>query len=216
MQKLLSEAVMLPSLLQQADSLFLLGQQIQAPEIGRVIKLFGAFHSQLVNREVILAAEGQQPYGLRGMSPYEAGEIGNTRASSQRLCYSSVTMANIFTHLWAFQIVCLTEIQRIITAFPCVDLSRFIPPDLSFGDSTQSEEHIASLAVQVSRSMDYLLQDEMELFGPASTFFPLRVAYEYFKKHDSKRMDDIVFIEVIVQRLEQKGFLCARALVMNV
>lgn len=63
--------------------------------------------------------------------------------------------------------------------------------------------------------MEYLLRDEMGLFGPASTYFPLQVAYETFLEDESKGKEGIAFVKGVVLRLVQKGLRSAPVLVLT-
>ena len=52
--------------------------------------------------------------------------------------------------------------------------------------------------------MEYLLRDEMGLFGPASTYFPLQVVYDTFLEDEgSMRKEGVAFVESVVLRLVQ-------------
>ncbi|KAJ5917781.1 hypothetical protein N7454_010156 [Penicillium verhagenii] len=116
-------------------------------------------------------------------------------------------MANVFTNLWALQIVCMLEMKRFANRIPQISES-----DLGLGEI---DILVFALARQIYSSMDYLLQDEMELFGPASTFFPLRVAFQTFNVDQFGYKEDIACIETIVKRLHRKGLLSARAFVFG-
>ncbi|KAJ6036709.1 hypothetical protein N7540_000988 [Penicillium herquei] len=126
-------------------------------------------------------------------------------------------MANVLTHLWAFQITCATEIERLAPlALDCVfhkHISEFEDPFIS--NLVDNKERMVDLGRNIYLSMDYLLQDEMELFGPASTFYPLRVAYQRFKASQPEMTGDIACIENIVDRLAQKGLLGSRSIILD-
>ncbi|KAJ5713541.1 uncharacterized protein N7483_010722 [Penicillium malachiteum] len=126
-------------------------------------------------------------------------------------------MANVLTHLWAFQITCATEIERLAPlALDCVfntHISAFEDPFIS--NLVENKEQMIDLGRKIYLSMDYLLQDEMELFGPASTFYPLRVAYQRFKASQPESTGDIAYIENIVDRLAQKGLLASRSIILD-
>jgi hypothetical protein len=62
----------------------------------------------------------------------------------RRISFPNVTMANIFTHLWAFQIIIFREMAILSTAL---------------SETVSSPEHRAiALARNISLSMDYLLK----------------------------------------------------------
>lgn len=82
------------------------------------------------------------------------------------------------------------------------------PPSPFSPDAT-----VMILARQISLSMDYLLKEDMDLFGPASSSFPLHVAWHTLK--DGGRVCDRAYIEGLVDRLVQRGLLSAPALVFG-
>jgi hypothetical protein len=56
--------------------------------------------------------------------------------------------------------------------------------------------------------MDYLLQDEMGLFGPGSTFLPLMMAHRAFDRNQNSQRGNMIWVQGIVDRLVAKG-LCS-------
>ncbi|KAJ5212980.1 hypothetical protein N7449_000149 [Penicillium cf. viridicatum] len=124
-------------------------------------------------------------------------------------------MANTFTNLWAFRIVCLSGLKRFIAHFLSCDQEQPIwtgQLDMNYDDI---QAQMIAFAKNISLSMAYLLQDEMNLFGPASTLFPLHVAYQAYKSLDSAQQVNIAYLEKIVDQLDQKGMKSARALVFD-
>lgn len=206
MQQLLNQAVMLPSLLHEADTV------IQSPElrchparINQILDLFISYASRLDDWESTLCADGCPPYWPHG----------NAKERPLPFWYPNITLANAFTYLWALKIICMAEIKRIAT---------YLPPKLPKESLSPGQLHLSLaengllmivLARQIYLSMDYLLQDEMELFGPSSTFFPLKVAYQIFKEDAIGNKVEIACIERIVDRLDQKGLLSARSFVFD-
>ncbi|KAJ5929978.1 hypothetical protein N7466_005471 [Penicillium verhagenii] len=200
MQQLLNEAVVLPSLLHQADSLHQNPDlKIEFSCIDKTLQSFLELTSRLENWEIMLYVDGSPPYW-----PYRSAK---DTVIPLPLWYPNITMANVFTNLWALQIVCMTEIKRFETR-----ISQNSKSDQGLGEI---DTLILALARQIYSSMDYLLQDEMELFGPASAFFPLRVAFQTFEVDQSGYKEDIACIETIVKRLHRKGLLSARAFVFD-
>jgi hypothetical protein len=61
--------------------------------------------------------------------------------------------------------------------------------------------------------MDYLLKEDMGLFGPASSYFPLRVAWEVLK--ESGDHFDGAHVKRSVDRLVTRGLLSAPTLVFG-
>ncbi|OQE20896.1 hypothetical protein PENFLA_c015G00287 [Penicillium flavigenum] len=124
-------------------------------------------------------------------------------------------MANAFTHLWAFRILCLHELKRFITHLSGHEQEQPIWTGQLRMNYDDIRVQIIAFAKNISLSMVYLLQEEMRLFGPASTIFPLHVAYKGYKSLGSGQQADIAYIEGIVDELHQKGLKSARALVFD-
>lgn len=92
--------------------------------------------------------------------------------------YAGITDANVATHYWAFRVVCLANIQQILALYPEIPfdheaLASRLPEGSPFLEMKQ-------LSTWIIQSMDYLMQEEMRLFGPSSILLPLRVAYDFF------------------------------------
>ncbi|KAJ5623310.1 hypothetical protein N7490_011915 [Penicillium lividum] len=204
MQQLLNEAITLPSLLHQADLLIKNSELTIDSHINQVFSSFVDLTSRLGNWETMLCVESRPPY-------WHSGNASDDTILP--LWYPNITMANVFTHLWALQIICMTEIKRLSSYLS--RSSRELHPQL---DSRIDENDLLMIALarKIYTSMDYLLQDEMELFGPASTFFPLRVAHQIFIADESGYKMDIVYIEGIVDRLARKGLLSVHSFVFDI
>ena len=71
------------------------------------------------------------------------------------------------------------------------------------------------LAEKICLSMDYLMQDAMKLFGPASTFYPLQIAYQTFKMNESGQKENMARVEGVVGRLIKKGLQSAPSIVFG-
>lgn len=163
----------------------------------------------LENWEIRLRTENTEPHywsvfpdtHITGASPHD----GYT-------WYPNITMANVYTHLWAFRIICLSEISKLAS------LPSFIPEIQSSSwqfDFNYTKENMIVLSKQICMSMEYLIQDRMRLFGPASTFFPLQAAYRVFQMDDPRQRDSIACIEDIVDRLVKKGLQSAPHIVFG-
>ncbi|CAG8909831.1 unnamed protein product [Penicillium egyptiacum] len=214
MQSLFNEAVILPALLHQSDCV--LGSPAQC-HLSDINKIPGSFINVLIRLDEweMELQKGDQPcYWRCGyVSQVESRTTDDTR--SLPFWYPNVTMANVFTHLWAFRIVCLSELKRFKTHFPGSDQEQ----PVWTGQFDKNDDHIQDqlivLAKNISLSMVYLLQDEMRLFGPASTIFPLQMAYQAYKSLGSRHQVDIAYLEGIIDQLDEKGLKSARALVFD-
>lgn len=57
----------------------------------------------------------------------------------------------------------------------------------------------------ICQSLDYLLQDNMKLYGPASTLFPLKVAYKTFQEDSTNAVEQLAWCQSTIARLVSKG-----------
>ncbi|KAK4171896.1 P-loop containing nucleoside triphosphate hydrolase protein [Triangularia setosa] len=88
--------------------------------------------------------------------------------------FDSLTTANGLTHCWAFKVICLTSIGKIVTSV----LNRRTSTQISEEFITQENRRLSVLICQSTR---YLMQDKMKLFGPTSIVLPLQTAYDTLK-----------------------------------
>jgi hypothetical protein len=95
------------------------------------------------------------------------------------LWFPNVWIANAMTHLWTFEVIIITKMKVLETAFAeslkYSDRSNYIPQD-----------DVIELSTLICRSMQYLIQDSMKLYGPASTSLPLWTAKSAFKAAESR------------------------------
>lgn len=216
MQCLLNEAIILTSLLRQTDLLLENLHQGDSFEMDKMIDQFLALSARLDDWEKNLGSEGCQPYWPRHDLLQEENQSPIEDRHLIPLWYPNITMANLFTHLWAFQIMCITEIGRLVDSDFGHGKSQSTAAEQFGAKLSEHQEHRRIiLARNIYLSMDYLLQDEMELFGPTSTFSPLRVAYQTLNTNGPERLQDIAYIERIVENLTRKGLLSARAFVFG-
>lgn len=98
--------------------------------------------------------------------------------------------ANVHIHALSFEIVCLTEVEKV-DSFLANHGSTF----RSAGGQTQevnySDRKAWELADKVCQSIEYFLQEGMRLFGPASAVFPLRIAYDVLSRDSQGHQEGI-------------------------
>lgn len=215
MQSLLNEVVILPALLHQSDCI--LGGLAQA-DLSDISKIPGSIANVLIRLDEWETAlrTGDQPCYWR--CDYVSQEVESRTSDDTHLrffWYPNVTMANAFTHLWAFRIVCLCELKRFITHFSGHDQEKPIWIGQLSMNNDDIQAQTTAFAKNISLSMVYLLQEEMRLFGPASTILPLRMAYQVYKSLGCGQQANIAYLEGIVDELDQKGLRSARALVFD-
>lgn len=214
MQSLLNEVVILPALLHQSDSVLGSLAQGHSSDINKIPRSFINVLIRLDEWEAVLQKGDQPCYWRCG---YVSPAVESTTSDDTHLplfWYPNITMANSFTHLWAFRIICLSELRRYIAHFLGRD-QQPISTGHPFMNYDNIQAQMITFAKSISLSMVYLLQEEMRLFGPASTIFPLQMAYKIYKSHGSGQQAEIAYLEGIVDELHQKGLKSARALVFD-
>ncbi|GAT31327.1 C6 finger domain protein [Aspergillus luchuensis] len=151
---------------------------------------------------------------LNRLNEWEASEFNNATSplywyrdqdAEEIPCmwFPSITMANAITYIWAFRIICLCEMERLASSLP--------QPSFEYLRILK-EQHIESVQIssetlmrQICESMEYLLQGEMKLFGPASTILPLQVAYAVATMNGNQHNAQLPTLKRIVERLVLKG-----------
>jgi hypothetical protein len=88
------------------------------------------------------------------------------------LWYRDLSTANIFTYLWSFQLICLTEIQSLLEQYPDLERLEHIRTDETKGIRNVCIE----LSIRIYQSMEYVLQEDFMLYGVSSAGFPLHTA----------------------------------------
>lgn len=212
MQDLLTEAVTIPSLLHQNDILF--RDQVE-PDPFKLAEMFRSFIDVLerlaMRQEVLSLASDLPPQWPNGRDP--GNDFSMFPNMDVSFLFPNITVANGLTHLWAFRIVCLSELEKLARYLPqSVRQSAQIPiPDTMGLEQIQAQIYCSSKSILVG--MEYLLMDEMKLYGPASTFFPLWVVYRSVKGRKSRNEIE-QSVERIVARLVEKGLKSAPSHVM--
>lgn len=215
MQSLLNKAAIIPSLMSQSD---LLLDKVHQANFGFELKdLFNRFADALIDLErweMDYCQEADRwcywPSNI-AVSPATEHYI----SYGKPLWYTNVTMANVYTNLWAIRIICFSELERLAAHLPSCQVTQDIPL-LRPLKLKHIHTYKTALAKQICLSMEYLLRDEMGLFGPASTYFPLQVAYETFLEDEgTMRKEGVAFVQSVVLRLVQKGLRSAPVLVFT-
>ncbi|KAK4189034.1 hypothetical protein QBC35DRAFT_381125, partial [Podospora australis] len=173
MQVLLGEAAMLPSLIERLDKLSGADLEVAKVELRELM----ASRSRLEAWEIGFLTTREHPR-VRYDVP---GGYGT-------LWFDSLTTANGLTHAWSFNVICLANIERIASHFP--ELSN----DIGIARSEISREK-KRLSIMICQSMEYLVQDNMKLFGPMSGILPLQTAFEAFRDGGSETMAELRWCE---------------------
>lgn len=206
MQSLISEAATLPSMLQQTDQL--LASLDEAKAIGLCNSYLGLL-SKMQRWEISLQTKDPESLCIRS-SYSNSRELAS---GGHSLWFPNITLANVYTHLWSFRIICALELICLVSLFPSMKRQAFMPSLYLSAQNVQ--EHTEALAVHICFSMEYLIQDDMRLFGPASTLLPLQSAYRVFIADRHKNFQHIAYIEGVVDRLVEKGIRSAPYLIYS-
>lgn len=201
MQELLTEALTIPSLLQQNDKLFRHQVELHPFTVSEMFRSFMDVLERFARWQEILSLASNLPSQWPNCRDPGSG-FSTLPDKDVSFLFPNITVANSLTHLWAFRIICLTELEKLARCLPqSVQRSAQIHDTM---DLERIQGQIYCLSKLILLGMDYLLMDEMKLYGPASTFFPLWVVYRSFKGRESRNEIE-QSVERIVTRLVEKG-----------
>lgn len=119
--------------------------------------------------------------------------------------FSNIMRANIHIHTLSFEIICLLEIEKVdvFLGGQGSTLTSAIGQAL---ENDYSGRKTWELAEKICQSVEYFLQEDMKLFGPASAIFPLRIAYDVLSRDtQGKQEHRIRRCQVLFGRIRQTG-----------
>ncbi|KAJ6044344.1 hypothetical protein N7499_006848 [Penicillium canescens] len=198
MQQLINLVAKLPFLLEEADRF------IRTPcetESAQVSKLWDDYIELLLQLERWEEALNCERPGFWAQSSHSTLRIPSPPGTP--LWFTNITMANFWAHMWAFQVICAVELGRLEASFQNWGSQPF--KQGRFFCSEDSQRNIQSISRKICLGMEYLVQDDMKLFGPASAILPLETAYKVFNKDNQSSMREMMYIERIVDCLVEKG-----------
>ncbi|GKZ29886.1 hypothetical protein AbraIFM66950_006847 [Aspergillus brasiliensis] len=197
MQSLLSEAAALPLNLHRLDKIS--GSNAPIEDQYEVTCILNSFEDLLSSLNEWEASESNN-----ATSPLYWYRDQDTQASTiPCIWFPSITMANAITHIWTFRIICLYEMERLASSLPQPNFDYLrILKEHHIKSVQQSSENMMR---RICESMEYLLQEEMKLFGPASTILPLQVAYAVATVNGNHNNEELAVLKKIVNRLDSKG-----------
>ncbi|KAL4982528.1 hypothetical protein BDW68DRAFT_195226 [Aspergillus falconensis] len=202
MQSLLSQTASLPSLLLRMDKLF--APRDTFLDEHEAVCLFDCFNDTL--RSLNEWEASLSNHAARPLYWYQDQPTGASKVSASRvpcIWFSSITMANALTYIWSFRIICLHEMELLACGLPHLSLGQ---SSASGEHGIESVPHIAqNLMSQISQSMEYLLQEEMKLFGPASAVLPLQTAYVVATMDANRHHTELQVLKDVIGRLVRKG-----------
>lgn len=187
MQQLINVSLVLPSLLERVDHLTEMSSALQNSEVSDLWHSFLHLFSRLEIWEESL--HGQWMWSQPFSSDSRPSLLGAD------IWFTDITKANFYMHLWAFQIICILELNHLADVHTACR-SWILPKGFA---------NIQEASRKIYRSMKYLLQDEMRLFGPASAMLPLQTAYKVFSADKCKYTCELEYLRRIVDCLVEKG-----------
>jgi hypothetical protein len=99
------------------------------------------------------------------------------------LWFRDLSVANVYTHLWSFQVTCISQIRNLLLRYP--ELERF---ETAIADNTtELRDAYIELCIDIFKSMEYLLQEEFMLYGLCSVWFPLCTACKALEMDEEGR-----------------------------
>ncbi|CAH0057114.1 unnamed protein product [Clonostachys solani] len=180
MQGFLSQAAIIPEILQKAD--ILNTETLENDGIKRLNELSDIV-TQLDASAITFEIEPNAPAYWPTSQTCDA--VGN---GYPHLCFSDLNAANAFTHLWAFEIVCLSKINDLQTAFPCLgDMGDSFYGDDNLRKPNMRRRRCIDLAINICQSMKYMTREEWMMYGPSCAAFPVRMAFSVLEMDDQGR-----------------------------
>lgn len=92
------------------------------------------------------------------------------------LWFHDLSVANVFTHLWAFQIICFLNIATLWKMSPGLRKPEWFTLSSTSNVLDYCHARCTELSIRILRSVRFLTQESHMLFGPYSTVFPLQTA----------------------------------------
>ncbi|KAE8143970.1 hypothetical protein BDV38DRAFT_5513 [Aspergillus pseudotamarii] len=197
MQQLLSCAAVLPSLLQQTDSVKQVPPQNSVAERREVALALTKILMNLQQWELSYKNSFREPLYWPKSKGATSGDT-----SIQSFWFPNALTATALIHSWAFQIICRAQIDQL------EGLNR-VPRgfgDLDTGSTFQILEGPVDFSIRICQSMDYFLDDQMKIYGPAAAIFPFQIAYETLLLYLRPYSNQVKVCKAIIVRFSQKGF----------
>ncbi|KAH7118020.1 hypothetical protein B0J11DRAFT_537302 [Dendryphion nanum] len=199
MQKLIGEAAIIPSIMEEIDLL---------PSLPHAMAISRAFKAQDTVSGVLKRLDDWKGrFGRLTIGPptgyLQILDPDRAHITASNIWFPNLLAANVHIHLWAFQIICIAQLET---------LSLY-----TFGREGEHETgnprsydrnnfRQLSLAAKIRQSVEYLLQDAMKLHGPAAALFPLKIAYDVFMKDAEGNREHIRHCHKLFDRIYNKGF----------
>lgn len=192
----MSDAAMLPSLLEAVDLLGSLPADRAISEAHQIKAGLLKVHESLSEWKSLYEMDAIRP------SCHSWQKHGSTHTANAESClwFPNILTGNLHTHTWVLDIIYLTEMEKVdlfLADRGCAEAGQALEENYY----TQACE----LANNICHSVEYFLQEEMRLFGPASAIFPLRIAYNVLSRDCQGNQENIKRCQGLIVRIRQKG-----------
>ncbi|KAM7194908.1 hypothetical protein V8F33_006950 [Rhypophila sp. PSN 637] len=194
-QEVMGEGARIPGILEQID--LLEGQSHESIMVGAQRVLEELF--DLLDR--LNSWKASYPLVSSSMSYWFKPAALGSRPS---IWFDNIMIANALHHFWAFKAICLENIERLRLTYPMLMLT----DDIFAGyiEHRNVFEEVRSLSIMICQSIEYLMQDEMKLFGPTSAILPLRVAFDTFRVGGASTAEELEWCESIFDYIMERGY----------
>lgn len=159
LQYLLNSTIELPAILAIIDGLYNLPEAERTSTAQRALDDLGTVMDRLSETQQMLEDHGLE---LMPIHPTNKLEI---------LQFPSITAANLYTHLWAFELLCVLYIKRLISMVPYL-----VQGFSSRIDEVTLNAKESQCITLILRSTEFLMKEDFRLYGAASVVLPLEVA----------------------------------------
>ncbi|KAL6863997.1 N-terminal fungal transcription regulatory domain-containing protein [Trichoderma novae-zelandiae] len=188
---LMTEATAIPSILVDIDRLKYGSPNAKSPLA--VLKDLITLLDALVNWNVSFQSLNNKPsFRILGKGPEKA-----------HVWFPDITTANSMTHYWTFWIMCVVYIRKLREDYP-----ELLDEDVLINGESPESPLITEMAIQMStwifQSIEYLVQDEMRLFGAISTALPTRMAYQFLRYNHDREL--ISWCERVIGGIRDRGY----------
>lgn len=116
-------------------------------------------------------------------------------AETEDIWYPDITVANNLTHYWAFWIIYAVYTTSLEANL--ADLTH------SSCESLTRQTAVKSKSYLIMKSVKYLTQEDMKLFGATSLSLPVKVAYEYLQQDGEPESGALC--ESVVRHIKDKS-----------
>ncbi|PTB68603.1 N-terminal fungal transcription regulatory domain-containing protein [Trichoderma citrinoviride] len=190
---LMTEATAIPSILVDIDRLKYGSPNANAPRA--VLEDLKNLLDALVNWNVSFQSLTNKPsFRVLGKSPEKA-----------HIWFPDITTANSMTHYWTFWIMCVVYIRKLREDYP-----ELRDEELLINGESPESPLITEMAIQMStwifQSIEYLVQDEMRLFGAISATLPTRIAYQFLRYNHFYDQELISWCERVIDGIRDRGY----------